>query len=735
MLLNQLNKLPIIELTIAFLIVMVPMANSHDLMFGVQTAKTFYFLYGMAVLLVLFALGFWFKKGAIRFQLSIIDILFVCYVAWLSLNKFLVQEYASFSLKYFELLGLAVLYIVIRLAGSRKVLLILLAICISGAVQAIYGNLQLWGRYPSHHGIFKMTGSFFNPSPFAGFLCALLPVAVGLYWMQENFRFQISNFKLFRARSGDEAPTCSWKLNQSNQFSNLNRSKAQTKHCKIPGREIDIAQSEIWNLKSLIWNLKSLIIKYLGLFSVVAILLVLPAARSRAAWLGAIAGVVYLAWHQYNMKQYFKLETSNGKPFKPFLNCKTTALTIILAAVLITCSFVLYHFKKDSADGRLLIWKVTASMIKDYPLFGVGHDRFKAHYMDYQADYFRNHPNSRFEAVADDNQYAFNEFLLTLAENGLFGLLLAGGIVFAVFFTKRDFNLISNFKFQISDYSEPAFLNLNRNEAQFGEAKSETCNLKSEISNLKYETILKSSILSVLVFGMFAYPSEILPIKMVATLSIALLAGMAMPLLEGEEKPFVSFEKKPSCPLWFKSSFLIATVFAIVLLQLQVKKLHHAYATWADAMELYNYSLYEQCLALYEKAYPVFKNNGEFLNNYGKALSMAEKHPKAIEILEQAQVYQNNTVLFTALGDGHFALEEYESAEQCYLQAANMAPGKFYPLYLLAKLYDASGQKHKAIEMANNLIHKEVKVYSTAIEEIREEMSTIIENQKKGKNP
>jgi len=42
MLLNRLNKLPLIELTIAFLIVMVPLANSQDLMFGVQTAKTFY---------------------------------------------------------------------------------------------------------------------------------------------------------------------------------------------------------------------------------------------------------------------------------------------------------------------------------------------------------------------------------------------------------------------------------------------------------------------------------------------------------------------------------------------------------------------------------------------------------------------------------------------------------------------------------------------------------------------
>jgi hypothetical protein len=60
----------------------------------------------------------------------------------------------------------------------------------------------------------------------------------------------------------------------------------------------------------------------------------------------------------------------------------------------------------------------------------------------------------------------------------------------------------------------------------------------------------------------------------------------------------------------------------------------------------------------------------------------------------------------------------------------NMAPGKFYPLYLLAKLYDASEQQHKAIAMANTILNKEIKVNSKAIEEIRSEMQQIIETYK-----
>jgi hypothetical protein len=172
---------------------------------------------------------------------------------------------------------------------------------------------------------------------------------------------------------------------------------------------------------------------------------------------------------------------------------------------------------------------------KDNPLVGVGHDRFVAHYMDYQADYFQNNPGSKYETVADDNRYAFNEALLTWAENGLIGLLLAGGLVLAVFFAKRDFKLISNLRFQISNYSKSGISNLNCSEAKIGEAKSEINNLKyesersgdrrSQICNLKSETILKSSLLSVLVFGMFAYPSDILPIKIIIILCLALLSN------------------------------------------------------------------------------------------------------------------------------------------------------------------------------------------------------------------
>jgi hypothetical protein len=58
-----------------------------------------------------------------------------------------------------------------------------------------------------------------------------------------------------------------------------------------------------------------------------------------------------------------------------------------------------------------------------------------------------------------------------------------------------------------------------------------------------------------------------------------------------------------------------------------------------------------------------------------------------------------------------------------------MVPSRFYPKYLLAKLYDETGQHEKAVTVAKELLSKEIKIESTAVKEIQEEMRKIIEKQ------
>ena len=104
---------------------------------------------------------------------------------------------------------------------------------------------------------------------------------------------------------------------------------------------------------------------------------------------------------------------------------------------------------------------------------------------------------------------------------------------------------------------------------------------------------------------------------------------------------------------------------------------------------------------------------------------------KSGDVLTLAAKYFSNTVVYTALGDSYKMLRQPKHAEQAYMYAWYMNPSRFYPKYLLAKLYDETGKKEKAIQVAKELLEKDIKIESTAIKEIQEEMRMIIGKNKK----
>ena len=105
---------------------------------------------------------------------------------------------------------------------------------------------------------------------------------------------------------------------------------------------------------------------------------------------------------------------------------------------------------------------------------------------------------------------------------------------------------------------------------------------------------------------------------------------------------------------------------------------------------------------------------------------MAGEHEKAVEVLEEAKTHINNTILYTALGISYQELGQYQKAEASLQHAWHMVPNRFFPLYLLAKLYDDSNQTGKATAMARQILSKEVKVPSKAIAEMKDEMQKIL---------
>ena len=588
------------------------------------------------------------------------DVVAAAWFIYIVANSFL--KGASLSLSLVEFAGLALMYVVLRFIPTKRFSLLFIALMAGGLIQAVYGNLQLWGYYPSHHNLFKLTGSFFNPGPYAGFLAVIFPVA---------FCFWLYGIKTATTPNADKKDSASiskvWK--------------------SVSGKPVR------WLYELGLKTRKNIIVKYpagwitqteyyLSAVVLLSFLLVLPASQSRAAWLAALVSSAFI------------LTVKNKDVLTQWLNksaFRKTALIVLLTGIMVSGLAGMYFLKKDSADGRVFIWKITLNMISDNPLTGAGFGGFKANYMNYQAAWFEQRPQADEAMVAGDVNYAFNELLQQTAEHGAAGTFLL--VMFFLSALLVNPPLHSDIKFNRQHYKKtPTLLIL----------------------------ISKALLISFVIFSMFSYPIQILPVKMGLVLALAYLAAFS--------PKFNSATLNDR--LWAIGAKITATGIVITILIFGtpfIKLNSEALKDWNYAFSLYNMGAYEASVEEYKKAQPVMKYNGDFLTNYGKALSMAGQHKEAVSVLLNAGNYFPNTVVYTALGDSYKAIGHYLQAEAAYLHAGQMNTGRFYPKYLLAKLYNESGQREKAVAIAQELLTKEVKVESTAIEEIRAEMQKILE--------
>ena len=175
--------------------------------------------------------------------------------------------------------------------------------------------------------------------------------------------------------------------------------------------------------------------------------------ESRAAILSLVSGCLFVALNSILLK---KITRKNKK-----------RLFIIAGLAFIVGGWFIYQYKPASADGRLLIWRVSADMIADAPFFGYGVNGFSKEYMIYQANYFKETPASYFIPVADNVVYPFNEFIRIWIQYGGVGLLLVILLFYSI------------------------WVNSNKNEES---------------------DIMKAGLSALLIFSFFSYPFSVFPL-------------------------------------------------------------------------------------------------------------------------------------------------------------------------------------------------------------------------------
>ncbi len=267
-----------------------------------------------------------------------------------------------------------------------------------GGIQAVWGLRQIYGLSYSNHSLFAVTGSFFNPGPYSGYLAMVFPLCLN-EWLA---------LKAKKNKTWTEEAGC-----------------------------------------------------YIALASMLLIICVLPSGMSRSAWLAAAISGLWI----YGMHRNWRSMLNNF-----WIKDKRKVLWIasISFVVLFLLLGAAFYLKKDSANGRLFMWKISLSAIADKPLLGHGRGSFPATYGFFQEAYFSGGDfSSQEELVAGSPEYAFNEYLQIAVEWGIPMLLcIILALAFCLWFGVKNGQLsacggvISFMVFSFSSYplQYPAFV-------------------------------------------------------------------------------------------------------------------------------------------------------------------------------------------------------------------------------------------------------------------------------------
>lgn len=350
--------------------------------------------------------------------------------------------------------------------------------------------------------------------------------------------------------------------------------------------------------------------------------------------------------------------TSEFELISKILYSRKNKLLVLLSIVILLLGiFALYKWKPDSADGRLLIWNVSTEMIKDNPLIGFGRKGFQTNYMAYQANYFEQNSGSKFVQLADNVTHPFNEFIKLTVNQGVIGLMLCVLLISLLF---------------------------------------------GKIFKLSYsnKNILLGVFVSFITLSFFSYPLQYAPIWLLLSYFILVLFAEKLP------------NKK--ILLMVKISIIGFCLGGIIFFSFRM----YYEMEWKETAVKSLQGKTNQMLPKYEKLYPHLKNNSLYLYNYGAELNALKKYTKSIAILNKCQKGYNDYDLQMLLADNFYHIGDTTKAIKTYEYAKNMIPCRFLPLYRQFEIYKENENTIRAIEIAKEIVDKQVKIKSSTVNSI-----------------
>jgi hypothetical protein len=387
------------------------------------------------------------------------------------------------------------------------------------------------------------------------------------------------------------------------------------------------------------------------------VLVLLFFTKGRAGWLGLLVGICVLISQIASKNQLRRL----------LLRCLLVACCLLLP--------LMFFFKFQSTQGRILVYKVSLPMLQQNWALGVGNRQFRVEYNKYQAEYFAKHNiNGKEGLLADNTYFAFNDYLEFAVEVGIFGVLLLG---IAIYYLCRDVKLV-----------------------------------KTENANKFLIIGAKASLACILCAALFSYPFRNVPICIQAILCLSILGSMS--------------ERSPSSRIkeWGTKIFMAFLVTTIFAYSFHLAKFRNK---TRKAFQLSTEGYRNKALEIYNSSSTSFLNDGQVHFEYAYTLYLTNRLLEAQKQSELCKKYYSRNDVYLLSSKINTELGNLEVAEDDLKTAVFMVPNRIVSRKALLDFYVETKDTSKVIIWGESIIRMPIKVPSRITEVIQEETKAIVQ--------
>ncbi|HAO09422.1 MAG TPA: hypothetical protein DCQ50_21120 [Chryseobacterium sp.] len=383
------------------------------------------------------------------------------------------------------------------------------------------------------------------------------------------------------------------------------------------------------------------------LFIIAAIL----SLKCRTAFIGSLISTLILLGVHYNCIVFIKTKVSLTK--------KISFGIVILLLTMLGGNY-LYKAKQASADGRQLIWKISASMISQKPIVGLGYGMFEREYNIKQAHYFASKGASENEIANASFVYmAYNEFLQNFVEGGMMGFVL---------FTTFLMSLL---------------VRMNRyvNEDKPGQNRN------------VYTVAAHAAIAGFAVMSLINFTVQAIPAMAIFIIYAAVVCSFDK-----------SYQKKIFAFEWLKTSLCSIFLLGALFILFSQIPLASAYAKTNNAISQSNENDNTNRVEALKSLQGKIQTSDFYYTALGKVLYKEKLYAEALKMFKQSAQFSSSPSIQMQICNCYCKLKQFDSAIYTLKFISNMAPNRLTPKYGMMKIYQQISDSSNAQKMAHELV-------------------------------